>query len=86
VYSVSQTLVFAVRLNYLSAYSVISSVAALDLPILSLSDCANAWPAVLVDGCEVLEALNVNERVFTLGVSGLIAYWVSYSSFDQYLH
>lgn len=85
-YSVSQTLVFAVRLNYLSAYSVISSVAALDLPILSLSDCANAWPAVLVDGCEVLEALNVNERVFTLGVSGLIAYWVSYSSFDQYLH
>lgn len=53
--------------------------------MLNLGNGTNAWPAVLVDGADVLEALKVDWDILSLLLGGLVANWIGYVMTMLYL-
>jgi hypothetical protein len=53
------------------------SAATLDIPVLSFSDDTDTRPAFLVNGSDVLHAVEVSWDVFALLFGSLVTNWVS---------
>ena len=65
--------------------TIYRSITAFYLPFLNICNKANAWPAVLVDGADVLEALKVDWDILSLLLGGLVANWIGYVMTMLYL-
>lgn len=53
------------------------SFTSFDFPLLHLGNSTDAWPAVLLNTCEVFDTFNISRSILSFILGGFFACWVS---------